>query len=88
MKENALFMHGRFRMGCKGICMTPTGDLKKLMEELEKGIALAKCRQCGCMKGALEEIRGRLKAGAGPEAEALKRKAEEWLGKTEESLYT
>lgn len=81
-------MHGRFRTGCKGIRMTPTGDLKKLMEELEKGIALAKCRQCGCMKGALEEIRSRLEADAGPEAEALKRKAEEWLGKTEESLYT
>ena len=88
MKENALFVHGRFRMGCKGIRMTPTGDLKKLTEELEKGISLAKCRQCGCMRGALEEIRGRLEAERGPEAAGLKLKVNEWLGKTEESLYT
>jgi len=75
-------------MGCKGIRMTPTGDLKKLTEELEKGISLAKCRLCGCMRGALEEIRGRLEAERGPEAAGLKLKVNEWLGKTEESLYT
>jgi hypothetical protein len=60
----------------------------KLMSEFEKGIALSKCRKCGCMKGALEEIRDSLAAGGERDARELREKVGIWLGKAEESLYT
>ena len=59
-----------------------------VQSELEKGIAFSKCRKCGCMKGALEEIRNSLVAGEDQDARDLREKVETWLGKTEESLYT
>ena len=62
--------------------------LNKLTSEFDKGIALSKCRTCGCMKGALEEIRDSLAAGGDQVARELREKVETWLGKTQESLYT
>jgi hypothetical protein len=35
---------------------------EKVLSEFEKGIALSKCRKCGCMKGALVEMRDSLAA--------------------------
>ena len=61
---------------------------EKVLSELEKAIALSKCRKCGCMKGALEEIRDSLTAGGDQDARNLRGKVDIWLGKTEESLYT
>ena len=61
---------------------------KKLTAEFEKGIALSKCRKCGCMKGALEEIRDNLSASKDQGARDLQKKVKAWLGKAEESLYT
>jgi hypothetical protein len=61
---------------------------KKVLSELEKGIALSKCRKCGCMKGALEEIRDSLAGGGYQDARDLREKVDAWLGKTEGSLYT
>jgi hypothetical protein len=61
---------------------------ENVLSELEKGIALSKCRTCGCMKGALEEIRDSLAAGGDQDARALREKVETWLGKTQQSLYT
>jgi hypothetical protein len=61
---------------------------KKVLSELEKGIALSKCRKCGCMKGALEEMRDSLAAGGDRDARDLRKKVDIWLGKTQESLYT
>ena len=63
-------------------------DPKKLLSELEKGIALSKCRKCGCMKGALEEMRDSLAACGDQDARDLRKKVDVWLGKTQESLYT
>ena len=63
-------------------------DPKKWLSELEKGIALSKCRKCGCMKGALEEMRDSLAAGGDQDARDLRKKVDVWLGKTQESLYT
>ena len=61
---------------------------EKVLSELEKGIALSKCRTCGCMKGALEEMRDSLEAGGDQDARDLRGKVDVWLGKTQESLYT
>jgi len=68
--------------------MTNEKKRDKLMSEFEKGIALSKCRKCGCMKGALEEIRDSLAAGGDQDDRDLREKVDTWLGKTQESLYT
>jgi hypothetical protein len=56
--------------------------------ELAKGTALAKCRQCGCMKGALEEMRSCLSSATDAAAAELLQKVSLWLGRMEASLYT
>lgn len=68
--------------------MAGAEELKKLTREFETGIAQEKCKKCGCMKGALEEIRDSLEAGRDLDARHLREKVETWLAKTEESLYT
>jgi len=61
---------------------------EKLTSELEKGITLSKCRKCGCMKGALEEIREILSHDPGEDAAILREKVKTWLARSEDSLYT
>ena len=61
---------------------------ENVLSELEKGIALAKCRTCGCMIGALEEMRDSLAADGDQDVRDLREKLDTWLGKTQESLYT
>jgi hypothetical protein len=68
--------------------MSADERLNKLTSEFDEGIALSKCRTCGCMKGALEEIRDSLAAGGDQDARDLREKVDTWLGKTQESLYT
>jgi len=68
--------------------MTAGRRLKKLTSEFEKGIALSKCRMCGCMKGALEEIREKLSHDPGEDAAILREKVKTWLARSEDSLYT
>ena len=68
--------------------MAETDKLEKLAGEFETGIAQEKCRKCGCMKGALEEILDNLKAGKDRNPAELETKVQAWLGKAEESLYT
>lgn len=63
-------------------------DLKALVSELRKGMARSACRKCGCMKGALEEIRERIADTSGGDSPALRRKVQAWLDRTEESLYS
>jgi hypothetical protein len=63
-------------------------SIKKCASEFEKGISLSKCRKCGCMKGALEEMRNTLTSVYDQEASELLKKVESWLGRTEPSLYT
>ncbi len=62
--------------------------VKKLIDEFDEGISQAKCKQCGCMKGALSEIRDNLTVSKDRDASELREKVHAWLGKTEESLYT
>ena len=68
--------------------MSANESLNILTSEFDKGIALSKCRTCGCMKGALEEIRDSLADGGDQDARDLREKVDTWLGKTQESLYT
>jgi hypothetical protein len=63
-------------------------SIKKCTSEFEKGISLSKCRKCGCMKGALDEMRNILTSVNEREASELLKKVESWLGKTDPSLYT
>lgn len=56
--------------------------------QFEEGTALSKCRQCGCMKGALEEMRCSLAATRGAESNAILKKIESWIDRMETSLYT
>jgi hypothetical protein len=68
--------------------MAEAEELEKLTREFETGIAQEKCRKCGCMKGALEEILDGLEADTAGDALELKTKVKAWLGKAEESRYT
>lgn len=68
--------------------MAETDKLEKLVSEFETGIAQEKCRKCGCMKGALEEILDNLEASKDRNPAELKAKVQAWLGKAEESHYT
>jgi hypothetical protein len=68
--------------------MSADERLNKLTSEFEKGVALSKCRKCGCMKGALEEMRDSLAVGGDQYGRDLREKVDIWLGKTQESLYT
>ncbi len=68
--------------------MAESDKLEQLVSEFETGIAQEKCRKCGCMKGALEEILDSLEADPAGDALELKTKVKAWLGKAEESLYT
>ncbi len=68
--------------------MAPKANLEKWESEFEKGSSLSKCQKCGCMKGALEEIKTALSAASNKESARLMEKVESWLGKMEASLYT
>jgi hypothetical protein len=68
--------------------MAVNRDLKTLLSELRKGMALSKCRKCGCMKGALEELRENLADDPAGDSAALCKKVQTWLDRTGESLYT
>ncbi len=64
------------------------GMMEKWEAELEKGTSLSKCLRCGCMKGALEEMRSCLSSVEDTESAELLKKLASWLGRMESSLYT
>jgi hypothetical protein len=68
--------------------MAVNRDLRTLLSELRKGMALSKCRKCGCMKGTLEELRENLADYPTGDSAALREKVQAWLDRTGESLYT
>lgn len=63
-------------------------SIKICASEFEKGISLSKCRKCGCMRGALEEMRNTLTSVNDQRASELLKKVESWHSRTEPSLYT
>jgi hypothetical protein len=56
--------------------------------EFEKGSSLSKCQKCGCMIGALEEMKAVLSSASDNESVKLMKKFESWLGRMKPSLYT
>ena len=72
------------------LCGMPfnTNPMKKLESEFEKGISLSKCQKCGCMIGALEEMKATLSSTRNKKSAELMKKVESWLGKMVSSLYT
>jgi hypothetical protein len=68
--------------------MAVNRDMKTLLSEIRKGMALSKCRKCGCMKGALEELRDNLANYPADDSAALRKQVQTWLDRTADSLYT
>ena len=68
--------------------MPAKSPLMKMKSELGKGVSLSKCRHCGCMKGALEEMKAVLSSYRDKESSALGRDVSAWMNRMEETLYT
>ena len=65
-----------------------TNMMEAWESEFEEGTSISKCRHCGCMKGALEEMRSSLAAAHDAQlVEALK-KVDRWVDRMEATLYT
>jgi hypothetical protein len=56
--------------------MAKADKLTILTGEFEKGASLAKCRKCGCMNGALEEMETKLSSCNNKEAKDLLKKVD------------
>jgi tetrahydromethanopterin S-methyltransferase subunit A len=61
--------------------------IEKIRSELRDGIGLAKCRRCGCMKEALENLRSSLSLLKGEEFFYLLLNVEDWLQQMEPIKY-
>jgi tetrahydromethanopterin S-methyltransferase subunit A len=59
----------------------------KIRSELQEGVGLAKCRRCGCMKEALENLRSSLSLLKGEEFFYLLLNIEDWLQQMEPIKY-
>ncbi|HME45066.1 MAG TPA: hypothetical protein VKF36_18380 [Syntrophorhabdales bacterium] len=67
----------------------PDKDSIQVVEsEIEEGMALKKCRHCGCMRDALENMRSSLSALKDEASSRLLGKVESLLTKTEETAYS
>jgi len=61
--------------------------IKKIQSELHEGMGLAKCRKCGCMKEALEEMRYSLASLQTEGSSDLIKHVEHWLNQMEPIKY-
>lgn len=61
--------------------------IEKIRSELRDGIGLAKCRRCGCMKEALENLRSSFSLLKGEEFFYLLLNVEDWLQQMEPIKY-
>ncbi len=53
-------------------------EIETIYAEMEKGIALAKCRKCGCMRETLDQWLSALPTNSAPEAIDLLQHTREW----------
>ncbi len=60
---------------------------KQIRSELQKGMRLAKCRKCGCMRGTLENLKASLPLLKSKEAKKLAQDVNDWLQKLEPLEY-
>lgn len=68
--------------------MVDKDSLRTVESEIEEGMALQKCRHCGCMRGALEDMRSSLSALKDEASSRLLAKVESLLAKTEQTTYS
>ncbi len=68
--------------------MTPEEGLKTVQSELESGIALLKCRRCGCMEDALMNLAAALPAISFDDASALASSVRMWRDQMKPTQYT
>jgi tetrahydromethanopterin S-methyltransferase subunit A len=61
--------------------------IEKIRSELQEGIALAKCRRCGCMKEALENLRFSVSLLKGRGSSELLLNIEDWIQQMEPIKY-
>ena len=59
--------------------MDDVSSLARVGSELRDGTAVAKCRQCGCMKDALLDLHAALPVLGSQEAEMLRAEVDRWL---------
>lgn len=64
-----------------------TKPLEKIQSELREGMALAKCRKCGCMKETLETLSNALKNAETPLTNGLERSITNWQTEMEPINY-
>lgn len=63
-------------------------SMEKIHSELQKGMSLAKCRKCGCMKETLEALSSSLRSLQTAEASDLLKNVQPWLEQMEPIKYT
>ncbi|MCL5949888.1 MAG: hypothetical protein M1490_05365 [Candidatus Bathyarchaeota archaeon] len=63
-------------------------NLDKIRSELQKGWVLAKCKKCGCMKEALENLRLALPSIQSDTSADLLTRIENWLKEVEQTKYS
>lgn len=68
--------------------MEASEALRELGTELEKAVALDKCRKCECIKGSMRAIHDSLAFVKGEDARELERKIPIWLEEMGPSEYT
>lgn len=66
--------------------MEEKGAFEKIRSELQKGMKLAKCRKCGCMKEALEDLEASISSSEGFSESA--HGIENWLSQMKPIKYT
>lgn len=67
--------------------MAEKDAINKIQSELHEGMGLAKCRRCGCMKEALEELRYSLSSLKTKVSSDLVKHIEHWLKQIEPIKY-
>ena len=59
----------------------------KVHSEISRGMKLARCRKCGCMRGTLENLKASLPLLKLKDAKELLQNVNEWSGKLEPQEY-
>ncbi len=67
--------------------MTPKESIQLIQNELETGMALPKCQQCGCMRGALDTLLHHLPSLAGEDEQRLAGKVADWSAQMKAVRY-
>lgn len=63
-------------------------QIEKIRSELQKGMDLAKCRKCGCMKDALENLKTTLSTSQAEGSQELLKDIDSWFQQIEPTEYS